>query len=160
MLSKERTESGAPFLWQVFAPGCDQKKCDEISETFDTTSDNAIDFINQFDEKSCCRWIPNKLQDFKCEASFLGDLYKDASFDKDRVGGWPCVRLMKRLNQIKNRQMETTDYWNAGQMQMSPDFGLIKEFDVDMTGQVDGESKISWEPIDTNKCFNCKAFKI
>ena len=149
--SEKRTASGSPFIWRVFAPGCDQNECDRIGETFDLTSANTIDLINQFDEKSCCKWIPNKVskdfQNFECTPSFLGTLYNITSLKK--TGGWPCVRMMDKLNDKRKKKgdnMNENDYWFAGQMQMSPDFGLFKKFDVDTSVQENEEDEISWRP--------------
>ena len=45
MKAEKRTNSEGPYLWRSFAPGCDEKTCDELDE---------------FDEYSCCHYIKNK----------------------------------------------------------------------------------------------------
>ena len=74
----------------------------------------------------------------------------------DRLGGWPCVRIMSQFEIMKGKGKEMTEnhYWFAEQMQMPVDFGLFKEFDVDMTGQDNDKNEMSWKPIEiTEGCF-------
>ena len=104
MKSEKRTDSGGPYIFRSFAPGCDQKKCDELDE---------------LDQYSCCNYIRNKHnQTFVCENEICRRM-DDAMQNKRNIAKY-------------GEKMTTNHYWFATQMQMSPDFGLVKEFDVEM----------------------------
>ena len=116
MKAEKRTNSGGPYVWRSFAPGCDEKTCDELDE---------------LDEYSCCHYIKNKNNPgFNCTGSST-----------------PCRRMDDVLKNPKNidkfgSKMTTNHYWFTEQFQMSPDFGLVKEFEVNLTLENDG-----WEEL-------------